>query len=136
MIYQKNYDFSFSGLKTAVLYDFRKREVKERKSKNYIQEMAQEVQQAIIDVLISKTLRTAKEFKAKSIILGGGVATSEELRRQFKKRIDMELERVNFLVPLPEFCTDNAVMIALTTFLNRKKIKKLALIKADANLKI
>ena len=83
MIYQKNYDFSFSGLKTAVLYDFRKQKPKIRKSREYIREMCREAQQAIIDVLIRKTIKAAKDYKAKSIILGGGVAANDELRRQF-----------------------------------------------------
>ena len=83
MIKQKNYDFSFAGLKTAVLYDFLKRPEKVRKSKEYKILVAKEVQQAVIDVLISKTLRAAKEFGAKSIILGGGVVANEELRKQF-----------------------------------------------------
>ena len=69
MIYQKNYDFSFSGLKTAVLYDFRSRTPKIGKSKGYIREMCKEIQQAIIDVLIHKTFKAAKDFRAKSIIL-------------------------------------------------------------------
>ncbi|KPJ57458.1 hypothetical protein AMJ49_00810 [Parcubacteria bacterium DG_74_2] len=136
MIYQKNCDFSFSGLKTAVLYDFKKRKAKERKSKAYVQEMSKEVQQAIIDVLIFKTLKAAKEFKTKSIILGGGVAANEELKNQFKKKIEKELNRIKFFVPPPEFCTDNALMVALTAFFNQRKIKKPTSVKADANLKI
>ncbi|MCD6429100.1 hypothetical protein J7L09_00195, partial [bacterium] len=73
MIHSKDYDFSFSGLKTAVLYDFKKRPKTIQKSKEYKIMMAKETQEAIVEVLVSKTLRAAKEFKAKSIILGGGV---------------------------------------------------------------
>ncbi|GAI12756.1 unnamed protein product, partial [marine sediment metagenome] len=87
MMKQKNYDFSFSGLKTAVLYNFKSQPPKIRKSKKYIKEMCHEVQQAVIDVLISKTIKAAKGYKAKSIILGGGVAANEELRKQFKEMI-------------------------------------------------
>ena len=90
MIYQKNYDFSFSGLKTAVLYDFKKRPAKTRKSKQYVREMANEIQQAIIDVLTYKTLKAAKSFRIKSIILSGGVAANKSLRNQLKKRIKKE----------------------------------------------
>jgi N6-L-threonylcarbamoyladenine synthase len=136
MIYQKNYDFSFAGLKTAVLYDFRKRKLKERKSKKYIREMANEIQQAIIDVLIFKTLRAAKEFKAKSIILGGGVIANSELRRQFQEKIEKEIPNTKLLMPDPKYCTDNALMVAVAAFFNRKNIKKLSEISAKPNLKI
>src|SRR3989344_451991 len=71
MMYTKNYDFSFSGLKTAVLY-------KVKKGKYDKIEMCREVQQAVIDVLIHKTIKAAKDLRAKSILLGGGVAANEE----------------------------------------------------------
>ena len=132
MIYQKNYDFSFSGLKTAVLYDFRSRSLKIRKSKKYIQEISAEVQQAIIDVLIKKTLKAAKNYKAKAIVLSGGVAASEELRKQFK--VQSLSSGIKFLVPPKIFCTDNAAMVALTAFYcRREKVKE---IKANGLLSI
>jgi len=135
MIYQKNYDFSFSGLKTAVLYTFRSRSPKIRKSKEYIQEMCFEVQQAIIDVLISKTVGVAKRFRAKTIILGGGVAASQELRNQFKTKC--LISDIKLLVPPGNLCTDNAAMVAVAAYFNQKTAAKdLKKIKADANLKI
>ncbi|MBU0476572.1 tRNA (adenosine(37)-N6)-threonylcarbamoyltransferase complex transferase subunit TsaD [Patescibacteria group bacterium] len=136
MIYQKNYDFSFSGLKTAVLYDFKKRSSKVRKSKKYIQEMAAEIQQAIIDVLIKKTIKAAEEFKVKTIILGGGVSANKELRKQIEKKIDDSLENVKILMPALKFCTDNAVMIGAAAFFNKSKSKSWEKIKVNANLKI
>jgi len=137
MMYTKDYDFSFSGLKTAVLYDFRSRPSKIRKSKEYIREMCFETQQAIIDVLIHKTLRAAKDFKVKSIILGGGVAANEELRRQFKEKIQKEILNTKYLIPDTEYCTDNAVMVAVTACFNQgKATTNWQKIKANANLKI
>jgi len=136
MIYQKNFDFSFAGLKTAVLYDFKSKPKKERNSKEYKIEMAKEIQQAIIDVLIFKTFKAAKEFRAKSIILGGGVVANEELRKQFQEKIQKELPNTKYLIPNPKYCTDNALMVALAAFFNRKKTKKPEEIKAEANLKI
>lgn len=116
MINQKNYDFSFAGLKTAVLYDFLKRKGKEKKSKEYLIEMASKVQQAIIDVLISKTERAIKEFKAKSLILGGGVVANETLRSQFKEKF----KEIQLFVPQKEFCTDNGLMVAFNVWLKWK----------------
>ncbi len=136
MIYQKNYDFSFSGLKTAVLYEVKsgKRKVKNEK---YIQAMSAEIQQAIIDVLIHKTIKAAKNFNTKSIILGGGVAANDELRKQFMSNVKCQMSNVKFFVPPKNLCTDNAAMIAITAYFNQKKATKdWQKIKADANLKI
>ena len=137
MLNSKDYDFSFSGLKTAVLYDFRKRPGKVRTSKKYIREMAKEIQQAIIDVLIKKTIKAAKDYKAKTIILGGGVAANKELRKQFKAEIVKKLPDTHYLLPKTSLCTDNAAMIAVAGYFNRKKAsRKWQRIKANANLRI
>ena len=137
MIYQKNYDFSFSGLKTAVLYDFKKRSPKIRKNRQYLREMAAEIQQAIIDVLIFKTLKAARDCRAKSIVLAGGVAANQELRKQFALKIRNQKIKAGLLVPLKNLCTDNAVMAAVAAYANRKKkTKSWQKIKANANLKI
>lgn len=139
MIFQKNYDFSFSGLKTAVLYDFKNRPKKIRKSKIYIHQMTKEAQQAIIDVLIYKTIKAAKDFRVKSIILGGGVGANEELRKQFKLKIESYKWKINFLVPPKDLCTDNAIMTAITAFFHQEEkidFSKVSEIKADSNLRI
>ena len=138
MIYHKNFDFSFAGLKTAVLYDFKKRKEKERRSKEYIFEMAKEVQEAIIDVLTFKTIKAAKEFLARSIILGGGVVANEKLRNQFKEKVKKEIPKVKLFLPEKEFCTDNGLMVAFSAWL-KWKIKDFEPqeeIKAQANLKV
>ena len=128
MINTKDYDFSFSGLKTAALYNFKNQPVKIRKSKKYISEMCKEVQQAVIDVLIKKTIKAAREYGIKTIILGGGVTANTELRKQFKKKFK------NILIPSQKLSADNAVMIAVAGYYN--KPKNLKSIKADANLRI
>ncbi len=135
MIHQKNYDFSFSGLKTAVLYSYQKENIKTRKSKKYLQEMAAEIQQAIIDVLIHKTLKAAKDYEVKSIILGGGVVANNELRKQFAKKIKKEMPNIKYLIPDIKYCTDNAAMIGITAHFNKNKRSKRK-IEADANLRI
>jgi N6-L-threonylcarbamoyladenine synthase len=137
MIKQKNYDFSFAGLKTAVLYDFLKSPEKVRKSKEYKILVAKEVQQAVIDVLISKTLRAAKEFGAKSIILGGGVVANEELRKQFIENSKHQIPNSKLLMPPKELCTDNGLMVAITGYFNKEKATKdFDKIIAEPNLKI
>jgi N6-L-threonylcarbamoyladenine synthase len=133
MIHQKNYDFSFSGLKTAVLYDFKNHSQKNKKE--CIKAVAKEAQEAIIDVLTQKTLRAARNLKAKSIILGGGVAANDELRKKFKVLISEQ--GVNLFVPEKSLCTDNAAMTAVTAHFNcfkGKRIKKRIEAKADLRI--
>src|SRR3989338_741409 len=89
MIDSKDYDFSFSGLKTAVLYMLRDMKERHINIGDFTPMICNEIQQAIIDVLIAKTIKAAKEFGAKSIILGGGVAANYELRAQMKKAVGM-----------------------------------------------
>ena len=121
MISQKNYDFSFSGLKTAVLYLVKQLTIKNKQlTINQKREICAESQQAIIDVLIFKTLKVAKNFKVKSIILGGGVAANSELRKQFGERIKKEIPDIKYLIPDAKYCTDNGAMIAIATHFNQK----------------
>lgn len=111
MINTNDYDFSFSGLKTAVLY----------KGKQDKIAMAKEIEQAIVDVLVKKTVRACKQYKAKSVILGGGVASNDRLRKA-----------LDWVVPDKELCTDNAVMIGLAGYYGKPK----KTISAQANLRL
>jgi N6-L-threonylcarbamoyladenine synthase len=136
MMKQNNYDFSFSGLKTAVLYDSKNRSKKESQSKEYIQEMCAEIQNTVIDVLISKTLKAARDFKVKTLILAGGVSANEELRERFKKELKTKNYRLNFMAPEKNLCTDNAVMVAVAASFNVKNKRSWKEIEANANLRI
>lgn len=139
MFYTKDYDFSFSGLKTAVLYDYKKRSARERKSKKYIQAMSAEIQQAIIDVLLKKTIKASRDYKVKTIMLGGGVVANQELRTQFQDKIQND---TNFALQIPDlkFCNDNGAMMAITGWFNREKAiksaRKIENLKPNPNLRI
>jgi N6-L-threonylcarbamoyladenine synthase len=136
MIGTKDYDFSFSGLKTAVLYADRK---VENKTKEYKTQMAAEVQQAIIDVLIKKTIKAVKDFNTKSLILGGGVSANQELRKQFKEAIAKEVNRddpLELFVPRPDLSTDNGLMTAIAGFYHKSKKTAWQKLSAQANLRI
>jgi N6-L-threonylcarbamoyladenine synthase len=135
MINTKDYDFSFSGLKTAVLYQVRK-DGKKAKSKKYKEEMSAEIQQAVIDVLIKKTVKAGKDYKAKTIILGGGVSANQELRKQLKDRIEKQIPNTRYLIPNAALSTDNALMTAIAGYFHKKKTKEWKNIKASANLRI
>jgi len=134
MINTKDYDFSFSGLKTAVLYNFKKQSEDSKKSEKYIRAICKETQQAIIDVLLNKTKRAAKYFGAKTIILGGGVISNKELRKQFKKAFLKE--KLDLLFPETKISTDNAVMVAIAAYFHRFKKKNWKEVLANANLNI
>lgn len=135
MIGTKDYDFSFSGLKTAVLYADRK--VK-NKTMKYKKQMAAEVQQAIIDVLIKKTIKAAKDFKAKKLILGGGVTANKELKDQFKEKIEKENLKIDFVVPPANLSTDNGLMVAVAGYFKAKQNKFINWqdLEAKANLRV
>ena len=136
MIYSKNYDFSFSGLKTAVLYDFKKRSSKVKKDKNYIGQMCLESQQAVIDVLIHKTLKAVRTWQAKTIILGGGVTANQELRKQIKRGVQKSLPNTFLRIPQPQYCTDNAAMVGVASCFHYQEKREWKKIKAKANLSL
>lgn len=99
------WDFSFSGLKTAVLREVRDLE---RKSNTLpIPDLAASFQAAVVDVLYEKTMAAAREFNAKEILVAGGVSANQALRKVF-------LNQTEFPVHIPPIflCTDNAAMIA------------------------
>ena len=114
MIAQKNYNFSFSGLKTAILYLHQKQTEETKKSPEYLQAMSYEIQQAIAEVLVFKTARAAKEFAAKSIIIGGGVSANLALRQAMQKTAgDLG---VKFLAPSGDLSMDNAAMAGAAAY--------------------
>lgn len=127
MINDKNYDFSFSGLKTSVLYYLRDNP-KSKKS-----DVAASFQKAAIDVLISKTVRATQAHKAKSIMLSGGVAANNALRKELKV-VSRKLS-VNFFSASKKLQTDNAVIIGIAGYIQALK-KKNRPIRAAANLNL
>ena len=143
MIHTKDYDFSFSGLKTAVLYAWQKQKESGKffhsseKTHQLQIEFSAEIQQAIIDVLIKKTIKAVKDYKAKTLILGGGVSANCELRSQFKSEIRNSKSEINFLAPPAHLSTDNGLMIAIAGFYNKKSARlDLSQLCANGNLRI
>ena len=119
MINDPHYDFSFSGLKTAVRYYLQ--ENRERMSdRKFLADAAAATEAAIVDVLAAKTLRAAKATKAKSVLLAGGVAANGRLRRRLADDIAARLPGVRFIEPPLKYCTDNAAMIAVAGWFRAK----------------
>ena len=97
-----SWDFSFSGLKTAML-----RTVRQAGDAVVVADLAAAFQEAIVDVLATKTIEAARKHGAKSIALAGGVAANTALRARIRQLADVPV-----LIPPPRLCTDNAAMIA------------------------
>jgi len=109
MLDRKDFNFSFSGLKTAVLYESKKHELDDKNKADF----AASFQQCVIDILIGKTLKAAEEFKPQSILLCGGVSANKALREQMANKIQEYFPNTAFFVPPLELTGDNAAMIGL-----------------------
>ncbi len=135
MIKSKNFDFSYSGLKTAVLYLIR--DLKEKNIKIDEQtkaDIAASFQDAAIKVLIEKTLRAAEKFKVRSIFLSGGVSANKLLRERLEKAAHKY--GLYYSQPPLAYTTDNAAMIAIAGYSNYKRSKSDSFkpVQMDANL--
>ncbi len=117
MLGRDSLDFSFSGIKTAVLYHCRGQDMKgenkvDSMTTHQIADIAASFQAAVVDVLVKKTQRAAKKIGAKTILLGGGVAANNNLRTHLQQMCDNAVPPEKLLVAPKRYCTDNAVMVA------------------------
>ncbi len=158
MLSSNNLNFSFSGLKTATLYQTKKFLVIGYRLR---EALAHEFQQAVVDVLISKTLKAARIYHPKTIMLAGGVSANIELRKQLGDKIKKELKNIypvksakggakqfngaRYIIPDTSYSIDNAVMIATAgafrwKFMNSSQKNKFLnnwkILQPDANLKL
>ncbi|OIN89458.1 hypothetical protein AUJ40_01830 [Candidatus Berkelbacteria bacterium CG1_02_42_45] len=119
LINKPNFNFSFSGLKTAVLTEVINRPAKTADRK---QEICFAFEEAVVDVLCSKTIKAAKKYKPMGILLAGGVAADKRLQDELKYRIEKynlgveEKYRMNFYIPGPGMAGDNAAMIGIAAY--------------------
>ncbi|AST05705.1 tRNA (adenosine(37)-N6)-threonylcarbamoyltransferase complex transferase subunit TsaD [Anoxybacillus flavithermus] len=104
-----SYDFSFSGLKSAVINTLHN--AKQRGEMIRPEDMAASFQASVVEVLVRKTIEAAMHYSVKQILLAGGVAANEGLRTQLQKQMD-QLPEVELVIPPLSLCTDNAAMIA------------------------
>ena len=135
MLDSDTYDFSFSGLKTAVLYMVKNISNINEETR---QKIAREFEDAVTEVLISKTMRAVEEYNIKTLIIGGGVSANTEIRRIFEEETH-RLKNIEFLLPDKNLSTDNAIMIAAAGYLHlllEKDKASATEIKADGNLSL
>ena len=107
----KNLDFSFSGLKTSILYKIRDLS---KGNPDFIQlnkvDLCASIRKSIVDILMAKIIKASLEKNIKRIAIAGGVSANKELRRRLKA---LELEGYKVHIPKFEYCTDNAAMVAM-----------------------
>jgi N6-L-threonylcarbamoyladenine synthase len=116
MLKDQSFDFSFSGLKTAVLYTLTERSPSDgRPLKSDVADLCASFQQAVIDVLVHKTLRAAKQTGRQIIALSGGVSLNKALRTAFGT--ECARHGLELITAEPSLCTDNAAMIAFAGLL-------------------
>ena len=131
MLDRPDYDFSYSGLKTAVL-NYVKREQAAGREIN-LADLSAGFQAAIVDVQVAKALRATEEHKIKRVVLAGGVAANTGLCGALKR--ETEAKGLRFFSPSLSLCTDNAAMVAALGYENLKEGKTIDLsANANANL--
>jgi N6-L-threonylcarbamoyladenine synthase len=112
-----SYDFSFSGLKSAVLNYLHNAE--QRGEQIVVEDVAASFQESVVDVLVTKAIRAAKEYKVKQVLLAGGVAANKALRSELAE--ECQKNQLPLLTPPLALCTDNAAMIASAGFIEWQK---------------
>ena len=134
MIDSDDYDFSFSGLKTAVRKVVESEELTDERRKA----IALEFENACADVLVAKTMRAIEEFGAETILVGGGVSANTHIRASLAQAIKDYGYNTKLLIPLPNLATDNALMIALAGYFRAQKneFAEPGSIRAQGNLKL
>ena len=119
MLHQNNYDFSFSGLKTAASLYLKEHKI--NKDSDEIYDFCSSFQNAIVDVLFQKTIKTIKDSSLKNLLLAGGVAANSQLRNRFERY--SKKDKIKLYIPSIKLCTDNAVMIGAAAIQKLKKKK-------------
>jgi N6-L-threonylcarbamoyladenine synthase len=117
MIDSKDFNFSFSGLKTAVLYSIRDNKSVLKNKKDYCASF----QKAAVDVLVYKTIKAAKLFKVRTVALSGGVSANQKLRNELKNQTNKRLLKTAFISPALNYSTDNAAMVAVCGYFHYLK---------------
>ena len=132
MMNKQGYDFSFAGLKTAVLYTLKKKGTLSDKEKKIL---AREFEDAVTEVLVSKTLSAIEEYGVKTVVLGGGVSANTHVRNTFSKKIT-EYPHTTLQLPEKALTTDNAIMIALAGFYAYQNGEIASTLSANSNLSL
>jgi N6-L-threonylcarbamoyladenine synthase len=108
---ENDFDFSFSGIKTSVLYYLRDNKLRDTQIPDQqLADICAGFQSTVVDVLVQKTIRAAEQYKVRDIAVAGGVSANSRLREEMKSAA--EAKGLRFFIPKFEYCTDNGAMIA------------------------
>ena len=121
MLDRDDYDFSFSGLKTSVLYKLRDNE-DQLEDETFRANIAASFEEAVVDVLVKKTKRAIRDFGARTLVVAGGVSANKQLRARVETLA--EQEEIHLLVPEFAYTMDNASMIAAAGYFRRREALK------------
>jgi N6-L-threonylcarbamoyladenine synthase len=134
MLHSKDFDFSFSGIKTEVRKLVESLAPLDETTK---MEIACAFEDAVSEVLVKKTLRAVEEYGAQTVVVGGGVSANTYIRSQLAEAL-MKVGTTQLLIPPPELATDNAVMIAIAGYFHAIKHDYVdpATLRAQGNLKL
>jgi N6-L-threonylcarbamoyladenine synthase len=150
MLHSKDFDFSFSGLKTEVRKFaeaqhqgsalMRETNQEDSLSEDMKKEIARAFEDAVAHVLVQKTLKAVEEFGVATVIVGGGVSANAYIRKQLSEALckDPDFTGMQLLVPPADLATDNALMIALTGYFHaiKKDFADPATLRANGNLRL
>jgi N6-L-threonylcarbamoyladenine synthase len=128
MLQKPGFDFSFSGLKTAVMLEVRKAEAAGKLNR---EDIAASFQRAAVDTLVARAIKAAKAHRLQRIVVAGGVGANRLLRREIAERFDGSV-----FYPRMEFCTDNGAMIAIAGALRLAEAKPVDEIKVQSRWSI
>lgn len=119
MLKEDNYDFSFSGLKSAFINTVHNAE--QRGEVLSTKDLAASFQASVVEVLVTKTIRACQEYPVKQLLIAGGVAANQGLREAMRHAISEQLPEVTLLIPPLKLCGDNAAMIGAAAFIEAEK---------------
>ncbi len=133
MLNTEDYRFSFSGLKTSVLYSLQKEPSEKLSDPNFIAQMSHEFQEAVVDTLVGKTERALQAYQPKTLVIAGGVSANTRLRERMETMVAGYSE-CQFLMPPFRYSLDNAAMIGAAGILRYARMNETerAALKANA----
>ncbi|MHB1316966.1 MAG: tRNA (adenosine(37)-N6)-threonylcarbamoyltransferase complex transferase subunit TsaD [Minisyncoccota bacterium] len=138
MIHSKDFDFSFSGLKTSILYTLR--DYPTELNSDLIADLCREFENAVTEVLVSKTKKALEESAAKTLIIAGGVVANTHIRKTFFDFISKEFSDVTLQIPSKDLATDNAIMISsagyIESIIHPEKVQKNNNMRANGNMNL
>lgn len=124
MLNTDDYRFSFSGLKTSVLYSLKKEPSEKLSDPDFVRVVSHEFQEAVVDTLVGKTERAIQQYQPKTLVIAGGVSANARLRERMQGMVAGYSE-CQFLMPPFQYSLDNAAMIGAAAILRYAQMNEI-----------